>query len=446
LKKKIFSIILIFTLLIFFIFCIFSIFKWKTGTKSNPIEEYTIHLENETDTDSTFQIVSAKIDSLFQIVHQSSGFNGSILVAKNDCILIHKDYGYADFKTKTALNHNSIYQLASVSKQFTAVAILILYENGQLALDDSVSGYIPDFPYENITIRQLLHHTSGLPIYFWLAEHKWKGKNPPLNAEMLELMKDHNLPLFNYPGRKFDYSNTGYFILAAIVEKISGMTFNDFLTTYIFKPLNMTNSFVYRYKHDSIRINQLEGYRKYKRRWHIVIPGTVNDAVVGDKNVYSTTEDLYKWITGLNSGKIISKKTLHLMYTVGKTSREREIPYGFGVRIKQNSSGKVVYHNGKWNGFNSSLKHYLHENLVIILLEHSSYNYPNYLTQKVRSIVNEYIGNNASQGINMYETQDLSDFVWLFYTKNHKFNDLLLLKPETNYFFIENVDTFVDSN
>jgi len=88
----------------------------------------------------------------------------------------------------------------------------------------------------------------------------------------------------------------------------------------------------------------------------------------------------------------------------------------------------------------------LQENLVIILLEHSSYNYPNYLTQKVRSIVNEYIGNNASQGINMYETQDLSDFVWLFYTKNHKFNDLLLLKPETNYFFIENVDTFVDSN
>lgn len=417
--------------------------KCKSTLIQNEKTEQIIDVSN---VDSSYQIAAEKLDSLFQSVHKNFDFHGSILVAKNDCILIHKNYGYAHFNPKTELNENSVYQLASVSKQFTAVAVLILYEKNELALDDSVCNYLPNFPYKNITIRQLLHHTSGLPMYFWLAEHKWKGKTPPLNSEMVEMMNEHKLPLFFYPGRKFDYSNTGYFILASIVEEVSGMPFGEFLNLNIFTPLNMTNSYVYRFGYDSIRENQIEGYRKYKHRWHIAIPGTVNDAVVGDKNVYSTTEDLYKWITGLNSGKIISKKTLNLMYTPGETSRGRKVPYGFGVRIRQNNAGKVIYHNGKWNGFNSALKHYLHENLVIVLLEHCSFNYPNYLTNKVRSIVNEQFNDHTFNYLDINETLELTDFVWQFYIKSNKFNDLLLLKPETNCFFNENVDTFVSDN
>ncbi|UCE94109.1 MAG: serine hydrolase, partial [Flavobacteriaceae bacterium] len=151
----------------------------------------------------------------------------------------------------------------------------------------------------------------------------------------------------------------------------------------------MKNTFVYRYEKDEIKEGQLSGYRVYRRRWHARIGGTVNDAIVGDKNVYSTTEDMMKWVQGLNSGKIISKKTLDEMYTRGETKYKRKVPYGFGFRIKEDDNGKVVYHNGKWNGFSTSLMQYQKEDLVVITLEHSNYNSMKTLNQKIKKIVDQ---------------------------------------------------------
>lgn len=333
--------------------------------------------------------VNQKLDSTFQRFNKRHDFHGSVLVAKEGKVVFKKHYGFADFKKKTKIDDNSVFQLASVSKQFTAAAILILKDRGELSLDDKVTKFYPEFPYTEVTVRHLLNHTSGLPKYFWLAEHKWNKEYAPGNAEMMDLISKENLNPFFRPGANFDYSNTGYFVLSCIVEKISGQSFADFVDREIFKPLNMRHSFVYSFGKDSIRDEQLSGYRLYRRRWHAAIPGTVNDAVVGDKNIYSNTEDLLKWVEGLNSGRLISEESLEEMYTKGSTRYKRKVPYGFGFRIKEDGEGKVIYHNGRWNGFSTSLMQYPDEDLVVITLEHSSYNSMKYLNNKVKGLVEE---------------------------------------------------------
>jgi CubicO group peptidase (beta-lactamase class C family) len=351
----------------------------KLDKFSIPVEYYS---KNST------KNVSHKLDSLLNRINKRHDFHGAVLVAKNKKIVYQNQVGYADFRKKTLINSESIFQLASVSKQFTAAAIMQLKEKNKLKLTDSVNTYFPDFPYKNITIRNLLNHTSGLPKYFWVAEHEWKDNKPPTNKDLMEVLPISKAQRFFKPGRNFDYSNTGYFVLASIIEKITGISFNQYLQKNIFEPLNMKNSYVYSYQNDTIRKNQLKGYRLYRGWKHIKIGNTVNDAIVGDKNVYSTLEDLFKWTYGLNSELLIKQESLELMYTKGETIYGRKVPYGFGFRLGIRD-GKNIYHYGKWNGFSTALTNYLEEDLVVIVLEHTSYSSLKYLNKKIKKIVSE---------------------------------------------------------
>lgn len=339
--------------------------------------------------------VSKKIDSVFKKFNKRQDFHGSVLVAKNGKLIFSNQYGYANFSKKEKLDNNSAFQLASVSKQFTAASILILYEKGLLKLDDKVTKYFSDFPYEEVTIRHLLNHTSGLPQYFWLAEHEWKNKMPPVNSEMMDMMAEYKVLRYFKSGSRFDYSNTGYFVLASIVEKISDKSYRDFVEKNIFRPLGMDHSYVYRYKQDEIEENQLYGYRLYRGWRHLKITATVNDAITGDKNVYSTVDDLFKWINGLNSGKIISKSTLNQMYSKGVTKYGKKVPYGFGFRIDDENAEKVIFHYGKWNGFSTSIKQYTDSDITIITLEHSNFRSMNHLNETVKNIVLENFNENV---------------------------------------------------
>ena len=351
----------------------------KLDKFSIPVEYYS---KNST------KNVSHKLDSLLNRINKRHDFHGAVLVAKNKKIVYQNQVGYADFRKKTLINSESIFQLASVSKQFTAAAIMQLKEKNKLKLTDSVNAYFPDFPYKNITIRNLLNHTSGLPKYFWVAEHEWKDNKPPTNKDLMEVLPISKAKRFFKPGRNFDYSNTGYFVLASIIEKITGISFNQYLQKNIFEPLNMKNSYVYSYQNDTIRKNQLKGYRLYRGWKHIKIGNTVNDAIVGDKNVYSTLEDLFKWTYGLNSELLIKQESLELMYTKGETIYGRKVPYGFGFRLGMRDE-KNIYHYGKWNGFSTALTNYLEEDLVVIVLEHTSYSSLKYLNKKIKKIVSE---------------------------------------------------------
>ena len=354
--------------------------------KEDKLDKFSIPVQHYSK--NSTKNVSHKLDSLLNRINKRHDFHGAVLVAKNKKIVYQNQVGYADFRKKTPLNSESVFQLASVSKQFTAAAIMQLKEKSKLKLTDSVNAYFPDFPYKNITIRNLLNHTSGLPKYFWVAEHEWKENKPPTNKDLMEVLPISKAQRFFKPGRNFDYSNTGYFVLASIIEKVTGISFNQYLQKNIFEPLNMRNSYVYSYQNDTIRKNQLKGYRLYRGWKHIKIGNTVNDAIVGDKNVYSTLEDLFKWTYGLNSGGLITQESLDLMYTKGETIYGRKVPYGFGFRL-DGSDKKNIYHYGKWNGFSTALTNYLEEDMVVIVLEHTSYNSLKYLNKKIKKIVTE---------------------------------------------------------
>ena len=385
--------------LLFFSFLFFlGIFSFITNTSSSKdtvveteqllpeqLEKVPVNLVVHYPKKATTKVRS-KLDSLLKRIHKRHDFHGAVLVAKNKKIVYQNQIGTADFKKKTLLNKESVFQLASVSKQFTAAAIMLLQQRNQLKLTDTVNTYFPNFPYKDVTIKTLLNHTGGLPKYFWIAEHKWQQKKAPSNNEMMELLTTSNVQRFFKPGRNFDYSNTGYFVLASIVEKISGISFGSFLKQNIFEPLQMTHSYVYSFENDSIRENQLDGYRLHRGWRHVKIRSTVNDAIVGDKNVYTTAEDLFKWTQGLNSGNLLSKESLALMFTKGETIYGRKVPYGFGFRIDTKEKNSI-YHYGKWNGFSTGLTTYLEDDLVVIILEHTSYNALKSLNRKVKNIV-----------------------------------------------------------
>lgn len=327
-----------------------------------------------------------QIDHVISSAQKNNNFHGSVLVAKKGHIIFKSHYGYADLHQKTPITDHSAFQLASVSKQITAAAVMILYEEDKISLDDSLYTFYADFPYPNITIRQLLNHTSGLPKYFWLAEHKWESEIAPTNQEIMSLFNQYKIDHFFPPGANFDYSNSGYMVLASIVEKVTGVPFNQYVEEKIFDPLGMKDSFVYSCTLDTIRQNQLSGYYRYRGWRYAKNDATVNDGAYGDKNIYSTTNDLFKWITGLNNLQLVDSTSLSYMYQKGENKYGREVPYGFGFRIEKLNDEPVIYHDGKWNGFRTSLKQYPDEDLIIIVLEHTSYNYLNGLIRKIKPI------------------------------------------------------------
>ncbi len=377
------------------------LFNANSSTSKNVIVERAISIKVSSNEESPILIerypekatkdVRHKLDSLLKRINKRHDFHGAILVAKKGKIVYNNHVGFADFKKKIPLNEESVFQLASVSKQFTAAAIMLLHERNQIQLTDTVNTFFPDFPYEHVTIKNLLNHTAGLPNYFWVAEHKWKQKKAPTNSEMMKLLESSNVLRYFKSGRNFDYSNTGYFVLASIVEKVSGTRFSSFLKSNIFDPLQMKHSYVFSFENDSIKENQLDGYRLYRGWRHLKINNTVNDAIVGDKNVYTTIEDLFKWTLGLNNGKLLSEESLDLMYSKGETVYGRKVPYGFGFRIDTKEQ-KIIYHHGKWNGFSTGLTKYLEDDLVVIVLEHTSYNAMSTLNKKIKKIVTDYFG------------------------------------------------------
>lgn len=172
------------------------------------------------------------------------------------------------------------------------------------------------------------------------------------------------------------------------MEKVTGLNFSAFIKQNIFDPLDMKDSFVYSSENATNNKNQLNGYRIYRGWRHLKINNTINDAIVGDKNIYTTSEDLFKWTLGLNNGNLLTKESLSLMYTKGETISKRKVPYGFGFRIDPKDD-KIIYHHGKWNGFSTGLTQYLDDDMVVIVLEHTSYKGINSLTKKVKSIVLE---------------------------------------------------------
>lgn len=327
-----------------------------------------------------------KIDSFLKRHEKSYYFQGNVLVGHKGQVIYKNSFGYANPKRKTDLDEHSVFQLASVSKQFTAAAVMILQQKGFINYSDTIQKFFPEFPYEGITIQMLLNHTSGLPNYMWLLEHKWNKERIPYNDDVIRLLNKHKLHLYFTPGTRFNYSNTGYVVLAAIIEKVSQMSYGDFLKQHIFEPLGMQNSFVYSPAIDKKPKEILSGYKIWGHRYR-KIPYTINDGAVGDKGIYSTMNDLFKWDQALYSNKLLTEENKKRAFEPLTLKNGYHYPYGFGFRLKDMDSTKTVYHYGKWNGFRTGLIRFVEDSSTVVILNHTNRSGNSKITRNIKEIL-----------------------------------------------------------
>lgn len=336
-------------------------------------------------------IVERKLDSVFGQLNEMGAFNGSILVAKSGKVLYKKHFGYCNKKTKTLLNDSSLFQLASVSKVITATAVMILQERGLIDLEKPVTAYLNDFPYEGVTIKNLLSHRSGLPNYVYaLHSQLYIPGYKMSNQDMFDLIKEKKPRRYLRPNRRFNYSNTNYAFLALIVEKVSGKTFQEFLRSEIFEPLGMKHSTTI----NEIGLDDYNVTKPYDERWKNV-EFDASDYVVGDKSIYSTVYDLYLLSEALYNNKILKKETQLL--SCKPYSRERfATNYGFGWRMKdyRKEETKEVYHNGWWHGYRSAFHRKLSDSLTVVVLS-NQLNKAAYQTHLIYQVLSTTIDLNA---------------------------------------------------
>jgi CubicO group peptidase (beta-lactamase class C family) len=313
-----------------------------------------------------------QINEFFTKKNKSNGFSGSVLFAEDGNIIYENSFGYLDKKTKEKNKIDTKFQIASVSKPFTSYAIMLLKQKGELTYEDSVQQYFPDFPYHDITIQLLLIHKSGLPEYFYFAENLWEDKQTPIsNMDVIDLMIKEHPNRYYLPDKKYNYINTNYCILAAIVEKISGESFDEFMQENVFEPLDMKNTFIYSKTNLAEYENVAIGYDKR----NIKAEDTFLNGVVGDKGVYTTVEDLLKFDQALYNGDPVDTEILEEAFTPQHKKLYINDNYGFGWRINaQDSTNKIVYHTGWWKGFRSYFIRELGKKKTIIVLSNFSAN------------------------------------------------------------------------
>lgn len=311
--------------------------------------------EEETD-------VTAKLDEFMTAFNENCSYkySGTILVAKGNEILLNKGYGMANYEEKIPNETDNVFAIGSLSKSFTAVAIMQLAEKGLLNVNDSVSKYIDGVKRgDDISIHQLLTHTSGL-----MRDYLRAGSQEVSLEENIKFI--NGKPLLFEPGLEYSYSNGGYIILAAIIEKVSGKSYNEYIRDNIFIPLKMNSS---RGGKDELYVNnQAVGYKILKD--DPVKLFLINfSCITGCGNIYSTVEDLYKYNRALFDGKLLRKESLNTMFTAYLDSN-----YGYGWGITERSGQREIIHSGHIDGYYSSFIRYPEADYVLIFLTNNTDN------------------------------------------------------------------------
>jgi len=330
----------------------------------DPSEYNSISLSFIDTTTPESRAIIRALDSFYQ-KQVLGGFNGSVLVGYKGKILYERYLGYANRATGLRLSANTPSQLASTSKPFTATAVLWLYQNKYLDINAPVTKYLQDFPYENITVKMLLCHRSGLQDYVKMGLTYWKDNSAIMyNEDLLQLFKKYKPALNSKPNTRFEYSNSNYAILARIVEEVSKMPFKKFMAKFIFQPLGMNNTYVY----DPAEPRNPNQAISYKYNWQID-PDMFADGVYGDKGIFSTVEDLYRWDQSFYHHALLNEQTLKLAYAPNSFEKPGVKNYGLGWRMMNYADGyKIIYHNGWWHGNNTVFYRFVQDNFTIIIL------------------------------------------------------------------------------
>jgi CubicO group peptidase (beta-lactamase class C family) len=337
-----------------------------------------------------------KIDSLLNSLYSKEKINGNFLIAEKGKVIYSRSFGLANETTKEKLNENSIFELASCSKQFTAMGIMILKEKGKLNLDDDISKYLPELSfYKGITIRNLLNHTGGLPDYMQLMDSLFDKSKIATNKDIINIFSKHQPKILFEPNTKWEYSNTGYALLASIIEKASGLTYADYLKTAIFQPLKMKNTFVYTRRLSPKKIeNYAFGYVYSDSLKKYVLPDELKetkmviwlDGIVGDGTVNSTVKDLLIWDRTLYTNKLLTKEGMKAVFELATLKDGAKRNYGFGWGIEENADfGKIANHDGGWPGYVTFIdRHITNDKTIIILQNHNNVSIP---SKAIRNIL-----------------------------------------------------------
>ena len=329
------------------------------------------------------------LNDLFSRLAENQQFNGNVLVAEDGKIIFERSFGYADFENKRLLDQQSSFPIASVSKTMTSTALLQLKAKGKLKLDEPVKTYLPEFPYAAVTVRQLLNQTSGVPSYYVIFNEEMTA-NPEkvfTNADILPVLMKANKPLSSEPGERFEYNNLNYCLLALIVEKISGVSFQSYLKKNIFEPAGMKNTYLP--TNDDRNKNKTRAELYQFRNGYTEKLENINDLpksnidrqgrFVGQGQVVSTVHDLFLYDQALYNGKLLSQSDLQEAFTPGKLNNGemvklmvygKEVSYGLGWEIfLDNSQGKIVFHDGFIGGLVSVLFRNLSKKQTVIVVD-----------------------------------------------------------------------------
>jgi len=310
-----------------------------------------------------------KIDSLFTSWNVSNHPGGSVLVSKDGKTIFSKSYGLANIEYNIPNTNNTLFNIGSISKQFTAMGIVLLEEQNKLSFDDNIRKYIPELPnfFEIITIRHLLHHTSGLrDLHGLLGLAGWRSGDLETNDDVYKIIKNQKELNFK-PNEEFLYSNTGYILLAKIIENISQLKFDQWMKQNIFQPLGMKNTYVETSLDNIVRNNATSYYLRKEFKRALEYWG-----YCGSGNMHSTIEDVNIWLQNFSTPLKGWESAFNKLLTTTPLNNGFETNYGFGVRIEDYVGNKLIQHGGSVGGFRAIARTFPEEQLNIVILTNYS--------------------------------------------------------------------------
>ena len=330
---------------------------------------------------------NALMEKLARDAYEKGSFNGTWLFAENGMIVSKGALGFRDAENKLPMREDTVFEMASVTKMFTAAAVMLLAREGKLALDDQYTQYFPDYPYPGVTVRHLLTHTSGMPDDFetatWVCPAWENEKRIPPCSEILRFIKDSGEEASHAPGETFGYTDIGYCLLANLVEKLSGVRFEDFLRKNIFEPAGMKDSGIYHTRRDGRPSDRFA--RNMVLEDDIYVPSDVSkltapyvigsDGLNGCDYLYTTVFDMLAWDRSPREEKVLTREEQSIMYTPVKLLSGEDYAdgdgesYGFGWGIARDGEhGLIVSHSGGMPGLETYFEHFVDEDRTLVLL------------------------------------------------------------------------------
>ncbi len=328
------------------------------------------------------------MENLARESYEKGGFNGAWLYAEKGEIVSKGALGFRDPEDTLPITEDTIFQLASVTKQFTAAAVMLARREGLLELDDEITKYFPEIPYPDVTIRHLLTHTSGIPDYFddadWFIKIWKEEKRVPGNDEILRFLCETEAKPYFAPGEGLAYSNTGYNLLALLVERLSGVPYEDFLQKNIFEPAGMGSTRCCHIRRDGIPFENFARATVFEDGKYVADVDSAEDGDVvafdglnGDDYVYTNIFDMLRWDRALREAKVLTLEEQKLMYTPAKLNNGEDavyhedegLGYGFGWFVGRDEElGRIVSHSGGMPGVATWLERFIDADRMLVIL------------------------------------------------------------------------------